>query len=106
MADVDMKDPPATATAKKPVAEEKAASVAPRYITVGDIVKNAELIVKAVESNQTRLTTRAISRYCHTTTTTVETLELYSLCTILWQRANACATNCYRCVRSARSVGC
>lgn len=67
-----MKDPPATATAKKPVAEEKEAPVAPRFITLGDIVKNAELIVKAVESNQTRLTTRAISRYYHTRDSIIE----------------------------------
>lgn len=36
--------------------------IKPKIITVEDVARNAELIVKAVESNQTRLTTRAISR--------------------------------------------
>lgn len=63
-----MKGP--SATVKKPIVEEKASPVAPRGITVEDIVKNTELIVKAVESNQTRLTTRAITRYDIVTTIT------------------------------------
>lgn len=37
-------------------------TIKPKIITVEDVARNAELIVKAVESNQTRLTTRAISR--------------------------------------------
>lgn len=61
MADVDMKDASAAAAAAKATGEdEKAAS--PKGIRVEDILRNVELIVKAVERNQTRLTTRAISR--------------------------------------------
>lgn len=65
MADVDMKDASAAAAAaaaaKATVEDEKAAS--PKGIRLEDILRNVELIVKAVERNQTRLTTRAISRY-------------------------------------------
>ncbi|CAM9997712.1 unnamed protein product [Pylaiella littoralis] len=53
MADVDMKDASASSAAAAPVVPS---------ITLEDIVRNAELIVKAVESNTARLTTRAISR--------------------------------------------
>lgn len=65
MADVDMKDASALATAvaaaaKVTAEDEKAAS--PKVIRLEDILRNVELIVKAVERNQTRLTTRAISR--------------------------------------------
>ena len=49
-----------TAAAKATGEDEKAAP--PKVIRLEDILRNVELIVKAVERNQTRLTTRAISR--------------------------------------------
>lgn len=58
MVDVDTKD----ATAAKAAADNKDAAPVPTSIKVEDIVRNIELIVKAVESNTARLTTRAISR--------------------------------------------
>ena len=61
MADVDMKDAsPAAKAAITTAEDEKTAS--PKGIRLEDILRNVELIVKAVERNQTRLTTRAISR--------------------------------------------
>lgn len=59
MADVDMKDAAAAAAA---AGDKKDAAPVPASIKVEDIVRNIELIVKAVESNTARLTTRAISR--------------------------------------------
>lgn len=56
MADVEMKD--AAAAAKASGEDEKNSSP----IRLEDILRNVDLIVKAVERNQTRLTTRAISR--------------------------------------------
>ncbi|CAM9643856.1 unnamed protein product [Ascophyllum nodosum] len=61
MADVDMKEASASTSAGVPEANQSSAKK-PKSITVEDVARNAELIVKAVESNQTRLTTRAISR--------------------------------------------
>lgn len=58
MADVEMKD--AAAAAKASGEDEKNSS--PKGIRLEDILRNVDLIVKAVERNQTRLTTRAISR--------------------------------------------
>jgi len=58
MADVDMKD---VSASTGPEANPPSV-IKPKVITVEDVARNAELIVKAVESNQTRLTTRAISR--------------------------------------------
>lgn len=63
MPDVDMKDASAAAAKERAVAEDKEAPVSPKGIRVEDIVRNVELIVKAVETDQGRLTTRAISRY-------------------------------------------
>eukprot|EP00752_Nemacystus_decipiens_P002345 g2216.t1 len=54
MADVDMKDAAG--------GDKKGASPVPASIKLEDIVRNTELIVKAVETNTGRLTTRAISR--------------------------------------------
>lgn len=58
MPDVDMKD----ASAASPGDKEPATAAVPTGIKVADIVRNIELIVKAVETNTARLTTRAISR--------------------------------------------
>lgn len=58
MPDVDMKDASAASAGDK----EPAAAAVPASIKVADIVRNIELIVKAVETNTARLTTRAISR--------------------------------------------
>lgn len=56
-----MKDAsPAAKAAITTAEDEKTAS--PKGIRLEDILRNVELIVKAVERNQTRLTTRAISR--------------------------------------------
>lgn len=60
MTDVDMKD--AAAAAASAAGGKKDAAPVPASIKLEDIVRNVELIVKAVESNTTRLTTRAISR--------------------------------------------
>lgn len=62
MADVDMKDAAAAAAAAAG-GDKKDAAPVPPSIKLEDIVRNIELIVKAVESNTARLTTRAISRY-------------------------------------------
>ena len=56
-----MKEASASTSAGVPEANQSSAKK-PKSITVEDVARNAELIVKAVESNQTRLTTRAISR--------------------------------------------
>ncbi len=53
-----MKDASAASAGDK----EPAAAAVPASIKVADIVRNIELIVKAVETNTARLTTRAISR--------------------------------------------
>lgn len=60
MPDVDMKDASAASAGDKEA--PAAAAAVPSSIKVEDIVRNIELIVKAVESNTARLTTRAISR--------------------------------------------
>ncbi|CAM9981141.1 unnamed protein product, partial [Ectocarpus fasciculatus] len=62
MADVDMKDASAAATAAGEKGEVAAAAAVPKSIKVEDIVRNAELIVKGVQGDTARLTTRAISR--------------------------------------------
>lgn len=59
MTDVDMKDAAAAAAG----GDKKDAAPVPASIKLEDIVRNVELIVKAVESKTARLTTRAISRY-------------------------------------------
>lgn len=55
MTDIDMKDAAAGG-------DKKDAAPVQASIKFEDIVRNIELIVKAVESNTARLTTRAISR--------------------------------------------
>lgn len=65
MTDVDMKDATAAAAAAAAGGANKDAAPVPASIKLEDIVRNAELIVKAVESNTARLTTRAISRCGH-----------------------------------------
>ena len=61
MTDVDMKDAAAAAAAAG--GDKKDAAPVPASIKLEDIVRNIELIVKAVESSTARLTIRAISRY-------------------------------------------
>lgn len=67
MADVDMKDASASAAGGGTGTKESSEKATPvKIIRMADIVRNVELIVKAVESNQTRLTTKAISRLAMT----------------------------------------
>ncbi|CAM9589888.1 unnamed protein product [Ectocarpus sp. 4 AP-2014] len=59
MTDVDMKDASAATTA---AGEKGEVAAVPKSIKVEDIVRNTELIVKGVQGDTARLTTRAISR--------------------------------------------
>lgn len=60
MTDADMKDASAATTA---AGEKGEVAAVPKSIKVEDIVRNAELIVKGVQGDTARLTTRAISRW-------------------------------------------
>lgn len=64
MPDVDMKDTGAAAKTDPAGAAEETKGKSTRLvpITIEDITRNVALIVRAVETKQTRLTTRAISR--------------------------------------------
>lgn len=58
MGDVEMKDAPS----KEAVDEAIPTPPGPGPIRVEDVARNVALIVRAVEANQARLTTRAITR--------------------------------------------
>lgn len=65
MPDEDMKDATKAVKEDAPGASEdfKSKPSGPAPTTLEDIARNVLLIVKAVETNQSRLTTRAISRW-------------------------------------------